>query len=88
MTKLVANYRSHPAILQLYSDTFYHSELTAMADHTLRECLEQWNELPTKGFPLLFHGVVGEDMREGSSPSWFNPVEAVQVGWSRWGGRG
>ena len=31
---------------------------------------------------VLFTYVVhlqGEDLREGNSPSWFNPVEAVQV---------
>ena len=25
------------------------------------------------------HGYQGEDLREGNSPSWFNPMEAVQV---------
>uniref|UniRef100_A0A8C9L8E7 RNA helicase n=1 Tax=Pavo cristatus TaxID=9049 RepID=A0A8C9L8E7_PAVCR len=32
-----------------------------------------------KGFPLIFHGVRGKETREGHSPSWFNPTEAVQV---------
>ena len=27
----------------------------------------------------MFHGVIGADMQEGNSPSWFNPVEALQV---------
>ena len=31
------------------------------------------------GFPLLFHGILGEDMREGNSPSWFNPLEVTAV---------
>jgi putative helicase MOV10L1 len=39
-----------------------------------------WDHLPNKNnFPVLFHGVRGEDIREANSPSWFNPVEAVQV---------
>ncbi len=29
--------------------------------------------------PLLFHGLVGKDEREGNSPSWFNELEAKQV---------
>lgn len=33
------------------------------------------------GFPLLFHGVEGEDQREAQSPSWFNGEEALV----RWG---
>ena len=39
----------------------------------------KWSELPTKNFPIIFHGVEGEDSREGSSPSFFNPHEAVEV---------
>lgn len=30
--------------------------------------------------PLLFHGMAGKDEREGNSPSWFNALEAKQVG--------
>ena len=73
------NYRSHPSILSLYSDTFYHGELEPGADPSVTSLMCDWEGLPTKGFPLLFHGVMGEDMREGNSPSWFNPVEIVQV---------
>lgn len=32
-----------------------------------------------KRFPLIFHGVKGEDEREGSSPSWFNSDEVLVV---------
>ena len=35
--------------------------------------------LPTKDFPVIFHGVEGQDLREGNSPSFFNPEEAVEV---------
>lgn len=28
---------------------------------------------------MLFHAVVGEDAREGNSPSWFNVLEAKLV---------
>jgi helicase MOV-10 len=32
-----------------------------------------------KGFPIVFHGVIGKDEREGSSPSFFNVDEASLV---------
>lgn len=43
------------------------------------DLLLEWEGLPKKGFPLVFHGVVGGDLQEGNSPSWYNPVEALQV---------
>ena len=79
VTKLVDNYRSHETLLKLYSDMFYHRELCMRADSRVTHPPTSWEGLPRKGFPLVFHGVQGEDMREGNSPSWFNPVEAVQV---------
>lgn len=30
-------------------------------------------------FPIIFHAVIGEDAREGNSPSWFNVLEAKLV---------
>jgi putative helicase MOV10L1 len=80
VTKLVDNYRSHPALLSLPSETFYHGELVCCADQQITHMLCSWDHLPNKNnFPVLFHGVRGEDIREANSPSWFNPVEAVQV---------
>ncbi|KAI0294856.1 hypothetical protein B0F90DRAFT_1820973 [Multifurca ochricompacta] len=35
--------------------------------------------LPKKGFPLIFHGVKGEERRTKRSPSYFNIVEASIV---------
>ena len=29
--------------------------------------------------PLVFHGVVGQDLKEESSPSFFNPEEIIIV---------
>ncbi|XP_065937840.1 RNA helicase Mov10l1 [Magallana gigas] len=79
VTKLVDNYRSHPAILTLTSKLFYYDELKEKADRALTHSLCQWTGLPRVGFPVIFHGVRGEDLREGNSPSWFNPAEVVQV---------
>ncbi|XP_064632903.1 uncharacterized protein LOC135491148 [Lineus longissimus] len=79
VTKLINNYRSHPALMTLPSQLFYHNELQMCADKQMRERLCHIDILPNPGFPLIFHGIRGEDLREGNSPSWFNPVEAVQV---------
>ena len=79
MTKLVDTYRSHEAILRPYSDLFYHGELVPRAMPTVSHVMCQWEELPSRGFPLIFHGLESEDMQEGNSPSWFNPIEALQV---------
>ncbi|XP_042372534.1 RNA helicase Mov10l1-like, partial [Plectropomus leopardus] len=79
VTKLIYNYRSHEALITLPSKLFYKNELCVKAPRATVESLCQWTTLPKKGFPLLFHGVRGTEMREGNNPSWFNPVEAVQV---------
>jgi hypothetical protein len=42
-----------------------------LRSHTPTRCAES--------SPLLFHGLVGKDEREGNSPSWFNALEARQV---------
>ncbi|GAQ81308.1 RNA helicase SDE3 [Klebsormidium nitens] len=79
--KLVRNYRSHPDILQIPSEVFYHGELDASADEEARESLSTWRELPTKGFPIIFHGLASADDREGDSPSWYNEGEHKQMMW-------
>ncbi|NWI13652.1 M10L1 helicase, partial [Crypturellus soui] len=76
---LVKNYRSHSALLTLPSKLFYHKELEVCADTSIVTSLLHWEKLPRKGFPLIFHGIRGSETREGHSPSWFNPTEAVQV---------
>ena len=57
VTKLVNNYRSHPAVLKLPSAVFYHDELIPCADEGMRESFCQWDKLPKKGFPVIFHGL-------------------------------
>ncbi|XP_078090742.1 RNA helicase Mov10l1 [Mustelus asterias] len=79
VTKLVNNYRSHSSLLDLPSKLFYHQELTMCSDPAVVNKLCNWEKLPRKGFPIIFHGLRGNEMREGSNPSWFNPKEAVQV---------
>ncbi|NXJ95770.1 M10L1 helicase, partial [Corythaixoides concolor] len=79
ITKLIKNYRSHSALLTLPSKLFYDKELEVCADASVVNSLLHWGKLPRKGFPLIFHGIRGSETREGHSPSWFNPAEAVQV---------
>ncbi|EKM76476.1 hypothetical protein AGABI1DRAFT_131302 [Agaricus bisporus var. burnettii JB137-S8] len=79
IAKLVKNFRSHPAILEFPNTQFYNSELRSCGDNALVRSLENWEEVPTKGFPIIFHGVVGKDQQEKRSPSFFNPDEAILV---------
>mmetsp|Transcript_24808 Transcript_24808/g.61013 ORF Transcript_24808/g.61013 Transcript_24808/m.61013 type:complete len:1075 (+) Transcript_24808:33-3257(+) len=78
LTKLVRNYRSHPSILKLPNEMFY-SDLQSCGDSTVTMNMANWEHLPKSGFPVVFHAVDGENLREGTSPSWFNPTEAQQV---------
>ena len=57
VTKLVNNYRSHPVLLHLPSALFYHNELRVYADEKMRETFSDFEMLPKKGAPLVFHGV-------------------------------
>ena len=58
---------------------FYDSQLIPSGDRMLTHSCRDWEELPKKGFPVLFHSVTGKDTREGKNPSFFNPEEAVIV---------
>mmetsp|Transcript_11849 Transcript_11849/g.14952 ORF Transcript_11849/g.14952 Transcript_11849/m.14952 type:complete len:444 (-) Transcript_11849:679-2010(-) len=80
-TKLISNYRSHPAILKCPNERFYGGDLKACANEFERISYEKWEHLPNpkKKFPIIFHGVLGEDSREGNSPSWFNASECEVV---------
>ena len=56
VTKLIRNYRSHGALLELPSRVSYDSELLECADQAVTNSMGGWNELVTSGFPLLFYG--------------------------------
>ncbi|XP_053313560.1 helicase MOV-10 [Spea bombifrons] len=75
VTKLLKNYRSHPSILKIPNELFYDNELQPCADQLLSNSYCSWEKLPRKGFPIIFHGVMGKDEREGNSPSFFNRNE-------------
>ncbi|KAL1020483.1 hypothetical protein UPYG_G00000620 [Umbra pygmaea] len=75
VTKLLRNYRSHPSIIQVPNELFYEEELQVFANEMIRNSYCNWEHLPKKGFPVLFHGVAGRDEREENSPSFFNVAE-------------
>ncbi|XP_068125834.1 helicase MOV-10 isoform X2 [Hyperolius riggenbachi] len=75
VTKLLLNYRSHPDILTIPNELFYDNELQPAADKMVTHAYCTWEKLPKKDFPIIFHGVLGKDEREGNSPSFFNVAE-------------
>jgi helicase MOV-10 len=79
LTMLLNCYRCHPDILKLPNDLFYASLLVPAADRLTTHNLCNWPGLPTRNFPLIFHGIEGENVREANSPSWFNVAEVEQV---------
>lgn len=79
VTLLVRNYRSHPNILSLPNKMFYDNKLIPCGDKLSTHSMATWEHLPKRGFPLIFHAVEGTNEREGSSPSWFNPEEVIEV---------
>merc|ERR1719186_1960671 len=79
ITKLVRNFRSHEKLLRLPAQLFYNGELEAAADELVVNSLLKWPGLPRQGFPMLFHGIVGQDLREERSPSFFNLEEVCTV---------
>lgn len=67
VTKLLKNYRSHKDILNIPNKLFYHNELIP-AGGASTSMFTKWEHLMTRGFPVIFHHIVGEDIRESNSP--------------------
>lgn len=78
MTRLVRNYRCHQPILGFHSYLFCKGEFVACNEET-ELSLSNWSELPSKGFNVIFSGILGFDERECSDPSWFNLFEVRKV---------
>uniref|UniRef100_A0A2D4GFP9 RNA helicase n=1 Tax=Micrurus corallinus TaxID=54390 RepID=A0A2D4GFP9_MICCO len=75
VTMLLRNYRSHEDILRFSNEKFYDEKLLECGDRLITHSYCNWNELPKPKFPIIFHGVSGEDQQEGRSPSFFNTAE-------------
>lgn len=76
---LVKNYRSHEKIFEVSSKLFYSSKIEMKANQDIVSSLCKWNKLKNQKFPLLFEGIEGEEIREGESASWYNPIEALKI---------
>ncbi|KAL5635882.1 hypothetical protein ACGC1H_004621 [Rhizoctonia solani] len=79
VVKLSKNWRNHPSILRYPNERFYANELEACASASVTNSLLAWSELGRAGFPIIFENIAGQDMREASSPSWYNPMEVSRV---------
>ena len=79
VVKLVKNFRSHEAILKFPNERFYKGDLQASAPRKVIDSFINKTILPNPRFPILFHGIVGKDDREASSPSFFNIDEVTEV---------
>lgn len=78
VSQLVQNYRSHPAIIDFSNKQFYGGKLQYVCPHETRD-FAIGCELLIKNseFPVVFHPIVGECTRTGTS--WFNRKEAAIV---------
>ncbi len=80
ITKLLKNFRSHADLLSLPSRLFYDNELQACKkDRGGLESLSHLPWVPSKGFPLIFHGVVNRHGRTNTTTSLFNEMEVSVV---------
>ncbi|KAF9003324.1 RNA helicase [Cyathus striatus] len=79
VVKLVKNFRSHSAILKFPNEQFYQGDLEVCAHPRVTDTYLNSSFLPSKRFPVVFHAVHGKDLREASSPSFFNIDEILQV---------
>ena len=77
--KLVQNFRSHAHILRFPNGRFYGGELQCCGAPRVLERYLDSSVLATRGFPVVFHAICGEDAREASSPSFFNVDEITIV---------
>jgi len=83
ITKLVKNFRSHKELLTVPKTLYYDNELEACADERMADSCLQFPGLTEQArkqrVPLVFHGVIGQDLKEETSPSFFNVEEIVIV---------
>jgi helicase MOV-10 len=79
------SYRSHPAIMLLYSTLFYDKKLHAVGDHNITHSMVYWPGFALSVYgshgrvPILFKHTLGLEKRTKDSPSWFNETESEIV---------
>uniref|UniRef100_A0A1I8P464 C2H2-type domain-containing protein n=1 Tax=Stomoxys calcitrans TaxID=35570 RepID=A0A1I8P464_STOCA len=74
-TRLRKNFRSHPAIVKLYSDMYYGGELEAKAKIGNVSLAKRWHSAPNKNFPIIFHSTNGKMYSDKQSFSLYNSDE-------------
>ncbi|XP_067626316.1 putative helicase mov-10-B.1 [Eurosta solidaginis] len=71
--RLCRNFRSHPAIVNLFSSLYYENKLQPMADAEETNWAAKWQFLQDPKFPIIFHAVHGKeevDPESGSISNW------------------
>lgn len=79
MSKLLENYRSHGAILNIANDIFYNGELIAKAAPEFTDWALGWQHLPNKKMPIIFHVVYGTCNTDDYGQSRYNDEEVRQA---------
>ena len=70
------NWRSHGAIIAWPNRYLYEDMMRDYGNSYITYHMVHSEVLPKKGFPVVFHGVRGNEERAESSPSYFNVLEA------------
>lgn len=79
ITKLLQNFRSHAAILKTPSQLFYNDELIPKASPKITNFALNWEHLPNKEVPVIFHAVNGATRSTANCFSLFNEMEIDTV---------
>ncbi|XP_053961853.1 helicase MOV-10-like [Anastrepha ludens] len=78
-TQLRRNFRSHPAIVKLFSQLYYDDELQAMSTADDTNLAAKWSRLKDPNFPILFHAVHGKEEVDDDTGSVSNTKEIDEV---------
>ncbi|XP_011206907.2 putative helicase MOV-10 isoform X2 [Bactrocera dorsalis] len=78
-TRLCRNFRSHPAIVKLFSELYYDNKLESMASRENTNLAAKWKGLHDPNFPILFHAVNGREQYDEDSSSFYNWEEGELV---------
>ncbi|XP_017473968.1 PREDICTED: putative helicase MOV-10 isoform X1 [Rhagoletis zephyria] len=78
-TRLCRNFRSHPEIVNLYSEMYYEGRLKAEAEPAVQQLCRDWHRSPNAEYPIIFHSIFGPEQRENNSTSLYNLLEITTV---------
>ncbi|KNC24203.1 hypothetical protein FF38_02178 [Lucilia cuprina] len=78
-TRLIRNYRSHPAIVNLYSGLYYNHSLESCAKKDDVSLCELWHKSRNKQYPIIFHAIYDPSRSDYQSHSLYNLRELEVV---------